>query len=167
MVGREPEYAMLREFLGPGLAAGAFALIGGPGIGKTTLWEAGIGGARECGWRVLCARPSGAETQMSFAALIDLLDGVETGALAVPAPQLAGLDRPCGMRSRWVFWHGDLHSGRDHESDAAQAARRIASASQARTADPMNGRIQPSHRVRRPGAALLALAAVLRLAPVA
>jgi AAA ATPase domain len=92
IVGREPEYAMLREFLGPGLAAGAFALIGGPGIGKTTLWEAGIGIARECGWRVLCARPSGAEAQMSFAALIDLLDGVETGALAVPAPQLAALE---------------------------------------------------------------------------
>ena len=86
IVGREPEYEVLREFLGADAAAGALALIGGPGIGKTTLWEAGIALGRERGWRVLCARPSRAEAQLSFAALIDLFDGVETGALARSAP---------------------------------------------------------------------------------
>ena len=92
IVGREPEYEVLREFLGADAAAGALALIGGPGIGKTTLWEAGIALGRERGWRVLCARPSRAEAQLSFAALIDLFDGVETGALAVPLPQRAALE---------------------------------------------------------------------------
>ena len=92
IVGREPECAVLREFLDSDPATRALVLVGGPGIGKTTLWEAGITIARECGWRVLCARPSSAEAQLSFAALIDLLDGVDTGALAVPGPQLAALE---------------------------------------------------------------------------
>ena len=73
---------MLREFLGADAAAGALAAHGGPGIGKTTLWEAGIAVARERGWRVLCARPSGAEAQLSFAALIDLFDGRRDGRAA-------------------------------------------------------------------------------------
>jgi len=92
LVGRELECATLRGFLERDAAVGALALIGGPGIGKTALWEAGIALGRERGWRVLSARPSGAEAQMSFAALIDLMDGVETGALAVPGPQLAALE---------------------------------------------------------------------------
>ena len=90
IVGREPEYELLREFFGAD--PGALVLTGGPGIGKTTLWEAGIAIARERGYRVLSARPSGAQAQLSFAALIDLFDGVSTGELAVPAPQLAALE---------------------------------------------------------------------------
>jgi hypothetical protein len=43
--------------------------------------------------RVLVARASGAEARLSFAALIDLCDGVDVGELAgVPAPQLAALE---------------------------------------------------------------------------
>ncbi len=42
--------------------------------------------------RVLSARPSGAEAQLSFATLIDLFDGVDTEELAaLPAPQLRAL----------------------------------------------------------------------------
>lgn len=92
IVGREPEYAVLREFLGADSSAQALALVGGPGIGKTTLWGTGIALGRKRGWRVLAARPSGAEAQLSFAALIDLFDGIDTGALAVPGPQLAALE---------------------------------------------------------------------------
>jgi DNA-binding NarL/FixJ family response regulator len=92
IVGRAPEYEMLREFFGTDPGAHALVLTGGPGIGKTTLWEAGIAIAAERGYRVLSARPSGAEAQLSFTALIDLLDGVSTGALAIPAPQRAALD---------------------------------------------------------------------------
>jgi DNA-binding CsgD family transcriptional regulator len=91
VIGREPELARLR-----GLASGrpgALVLTGGPGIGKTTLWEAGVEAAREAGVRVLAARPSGAEAQHSFATLIDLFDGVETEELAgLPAPQLRALE---------------------------------------------------------------------------
>ena len=36
IVGRAPELATLSEFLA---APGALMLTGGPGIGKTTLWE--------------------------------------------------------------------------------------------------------------------------------
>lgn len=71
----------------------AFVLAGGPGIGKTTLWEAGANAARERGLSVLSARPSDAEAQLSFTALTDLLEGIDTKALAdVPAPQLHALE---------------------------------------------------------------------------
>ena len=67
-----------------------------PGIGKTTLWEGGIALARAQGLRVLSARASGADARLSFAALIDLLDGVET-------EELAGLPAPQPPRWRWRF----------------------------------------------------------------
>ena len=91
IVGREAELALLDEFLGS--RDQALILEGGPGIGKTTLWEAGLELAAERGLRVLRARPSDAEAQLSFAALADLLDEVDTGALAgVPAPQRRALE---------------------------------------------------------------------------
>ena len=84
---------MLREFLAEASPVRALVLTGGPGIGKTTLWEAGIDGARERGLVVLLARPSGAEARLSFAALIDLFDGVDIGSLpGVPAPQRSALE---------------------------------------------------------------------------
>ena len=91
-VGRESELAALNAFFEDGNAR-AFVLMGGPGIGKTTLWEVGIEFARMHGWRVLSARASGADARLSFAALIDLLDGVETEELVgLPAPQLRALE---------------------------------------------------------------------------
>jgi hypothetical protein len=68
----------------------ALVLSGEPGIGKTTLWEAGIAAARERGVRVLVARPSGAETELSFAGLIDLCEGLEVDML--PEPQRDALE---------------------------------------------------------------------------
>ena len=53
IVGREPEYEVLREFFGADPGAHALVLTGGPGIGKTTLWEAGIAIGRERGYREL------------------------------------------------------------------------------------------------------------------
>jgi DNA-binding NarL/FixJ family response regulator len=92
IVGREPELAVLREFFRAGSSPRSFVLTGGAGIGKTTLWAAGIDVGRDEGWRALSARPSGAEAQLSFAALIDLFDGVEAEELeALPAPQLRAL----------------------------------------------------------------------------
>ena len=89
VVGRESELAALRE-----LSAPALVLSGGAGIGKTTLWEAGLEFARARGERVLAVRPSGAETGLAFAALIDLCDGVEAGELGdLPPPQRAALER--------------------------------------------------------------------------
>ena len=90
--GESPS-APLHGFLASGHGSRALALVGGPGIGKTTLWEAGIAEAEERGIRVLSTRASGAEAQLSFAALIDLLDRVEEDELAgLPGPQLRALE---------------------------------------------------------------------------
>jgi DNA-binding CsgD family transcriptional regulator len=93
VVGREAELAVLHDFLEPAAGRRALVVTGVPGIGKTTLWEATLDAARERGVRVLAAQASSAETQLSFAALIDLLDGVSREELsALPSPQLRGLE---------------------------------------------------------------------------
>src|SRR6266508_2650652 len=94
IVGREAEIVVLREFVkADSLPGAALVLSGEPGSGKTTLWEAGVTAARERGIRVLKTRASGAEAQLSFAALIDLLDGVHPTELAgLPKPQLHALE---------------------------------------------------------------------------
>jgi AAA ATPase domain len=91
IVGREAELEALTAFLdGP---ANALVLSGGPGIGKSTLWEAGTAAARERGIRVLSTRASDARPRLSFAALVDLFDGVDTTAFReVPSPQLSALN---------------------------------------------------------------------------
>jgi hypothetical protein len=88
MVGREPELTILAEFVASAPGGGALVLTGGPGVGKTTLWEAGRDAGLARGMRVLSVRPNSAETSLSYAGLTDLLDGVEPGALrGLPAPQ--------------------------------------------------------------------------------
>src|SRR3954464_10939442 len=93
LVGRESEQALLDAFLASAVAPRAFVLVGEPGIGKTFLWEAGVGAARQRGLRVLSARGSGAETGLSFGTLIDLLDRVGSGELiGLPPPQRQALE---------------------------------------------------------------------------
>ena len=93
MVGRERELVLLREFLALEGPARGIVLVGSPGAGKTILWEAAVAGARERELRVLVSRPSGAEAGLSFAALVDLCDGLELDALAnVPGPQRVALE---------------------------------------------------------------------------
>ena len=92
LIGREAELAEVGAFLSAGSPT-ALVLVGGPGIGKTSLWEAGVDGARDRGLRVLAARPTDAEAQHSFATLIDLLDGVASTELGgLPTPQLHALE---------------------------------------------------------------------------
>jgi predicted ATPase len=59
----------------------ALVLAGEPGIGKTTVWRAGIARAADRGYRVLSCRTAPAETRLSFSALGDLLAPVEPAAL--------------------------------------------------------------------------------------
>jgi DNA-binding CsgD family transcriptional regulator len=93
IVGREAELAALDEFADPGRLPRALVLSGGPGIGKTTLWEAGVAVARERGMRLLSTRASGAEAKLSFAGLIDLFDEVDREELSgLPRPQLRALE---------------------------------------------------------------------------
>jgi DNA-binding CsgD family transcriptional regulator len=68
-------------------------LAGGPGIGKTALWEAGVDAARRQGAAVISARPSEPETQLSFVALGDLLETVDDSVFAaLPGPQRHALE---------------------------------------------------------------------------
>ncbi len=66
----------------------ALLLEGEPGIGKSTVWLAATAAAAERGFRVLTARPSAAESRLSYAALADLLSSVDRSTLEVlPKPQ--------------------------------------------------------------------------------
>jgi DNA-binding CsgD family transcriptional regulator len=90
VVGRDEELAALADFVGGQLPA-ALLIEGAPGIGKTTLWLAGLALAGER-FRVLRSSPSRAETQLSYAGVADLLDGVLGEALVcVPEPQQRAL----------------------------------------------------------------------------
>jgi DNA-binding CsgD family transcriptional regulator len=88
VIGRENELSGVATFL-DAIPKGSFALllVGEAGIGKTTIWQAGIEMARDRGFRILSSRASGAETQLPFTGLADLLD-------AVPDPELSSLPRP-------------------------------------------------------------------------
>lgn len=91
--GREAELARLEAFLVSEEARRVLVLAGSPGIGKTTLWEAGLEIAGRHGIRVLSARPTDAEASLAFAALIDLLDGIATEELGpLPPPQREALE---------------------------------------------------------------------------
>jgi DNA-binding CsgD family transcriptional regulator len=92
IVGREAELSSLTEFVASERWPRAFVLTGGPGIGKTTLWDAAVAHGRKRGTHVLAARASGADTRLSFAALIDLLDGIgDEEFAALPPPQRSAL----------------------------------------------------------------------------
>lgn len=88
IVGREAEIEAIDAFLGERAALPASLVIEGPaGAGKSTLWQAAVDRAAVAGYVVLAARPSGAEVQLSLAALADLLEprlGEVSADLAAP-----------------------------------------------------------------------------------
>jgi DNA-binding CsgD family transcriptional regulator len=90
ILGRDAELAQVKSFLGS-VSGGPSALLleGAAGIGKTTLWHAGVSSARAGGHRVLSCRVAESEARLSFAALGDLFD-FELPDL--PAPQKRALD---------------------------------------------------------------------------
>jgi DNA-binding CsgD family transcriptional regulator len=95
VVGRDSELASLRDFVSS-IPAGAAVLVleGDAGVGKTTLWEAGLEEAVDRGFRVLAARPAESETALSFSGIGDLLGDVLDEALApLPAAQNRALSR--------------------------------------------------------------------------
>ncbi len=93
VVGRDAELSVLDDVLSAGAGGGAIVMIGGAGIGKTTLWDAAIGIARARGVRVLAARSSGSEAQLPFAGLIDLCGPIKPAELAeLPGPQRSALE---------------------------------------------------------------------------
>jgi DNA-binding CsgD family transcriptional regulator len=105
VVGRDAELGALGAVVNPAGGGGAVVMVGGPGIGKTTLWETAVDAARASGTCVLAARPSGSEARLTFAGLIDLCDGIEADVWAgLPTPQRSALEAavlradPAGMR---------------------------------------------------------------------
>src|SRR5690349_8230997 len=91
ILGREAEVQAVGRFL-DGPAPAALILEGSAGIGKTTVWRAGLEHAHRQGLRVLVTRPSEVETAPATAGLLDLLGDLfdEHGA-GLPAPQHAAL----------------------------------------------------------------------------
>ncbi len=87
VVGRDAELSALRGFV-ESVSEGAAVLVleGEAGMGKTTLWSAGVSNADERGIRVLRARPAESETDLSFAGLGDLLDPVLGDILGLLPP---------------------------------------------------------------------------------
>ena len=88
--GREAETRSIEAFLDRA-AAGPSALVlsGEPGIGKTALWQAGLGRAHARGARVLPHRAVEAEAVLSFAGISELLRGVVDELLAQPPAIMA------------------------------------------------------------------------------
>jgi DNA-binding CsgD family transcriptional regulator len=74
ITGREEEVTALRAFFdAAGEGPASIVLAGDAGIGKSTLWLAGVEAARERSLRVLAARPAEAEQGLAHAGLGDLL----------------------------------------------------------------------------------------------
>jgi DNA-binding CsgD family transcriptional regulator len=94
IVGREEELGVLHAFLDQE-ARGPLALVleGEAGIGKSTLWLAGVEAARERGLRVLSSRPAEAERGLAHVVLSDLFEGVLDEVLpALSAPRRHALE---------------------------------------------------------------------------
>src|SRR5215208_1077354 len=94
IVGRDQEFASVRDFVdGAGVGPAGLVLEGGPGIGKSTLWLAGVERARQSGSRILFSRPAEAERGLAHAGLGDLFEGVLDDVLPrLSAPRRRALE---------------------------------------------------------------------------
>lgn len=94
LVGRDAETRAVADFLASvSTAPSALVVEGEPGLGKTTLWLAGVQLAQERGFQVLAARPAAAESALAYSSLADLLGNVDMAAGKwLPDPQRLALD---------------------------------------------------------------------------
>ena len=92
--GRDEELGAVLAFLdlaAPGPQG--LLLEGQAGIGKSTVWTAGVEAARERGLRVLVARPAEAERGLAYAGLGDVFEDVLEDVLPLlPAPRRHALE---------------------------------------------------------------------------
>jgi DNA-binding CsgD family transcriptional regulator len=91
---RDEELASVRAFVSDaGGGSAALVLEGDAGIGKSTLWLAGVEHARALGIRVLSSRPAEAEHGLAHVGLGDLLEDVLDDVLpALPVPRRRALE---------------------------------------------------------------------------
>ena len=89
IIGREAELSVVQAFLDrPADGLRALVLEGGAGIGKSTLWQAGVTAAREQSLHVLTSRPAEAERTLAYVVLGDLFVDTDPELLAaLPAPR--------------------------------------------------------------------------------
>jgi DNA-binding CsgD family transcriptional regulator len=94
IVGREEELGSLYAFIGEaGRRLAALVFEGEAGIGKSTLWLAGLEHARRRGLRVLSSRPAEVERSLAHVGLGDLFEDVLDDVLpALPAPRRRALE---------------------------------------------------------------------------
>lgn len=94
VVGRDDELASVLEFVDE-MAGGASALVleGEAGIGKSTLWLAGVAHARTRKLHTLTSRPAEPEHSLAYAALGDLFEDVLDAVLpALTTPRRRALE---------------------------------------------------------------------------
>jgi DNA-binding CsgD family transcriptional regulator len=94
LISREEELASIHAFIGEErVRAAALVFEGEAGIGKSTLWLAGVEHARAQGFRVLSSRPAEAERGLAHVGLGDLFDDVLDEVLpALLAPRRRALE---------------------------------------------------------------------------
>jgi tetratricopeptide (TPR) repeat protein len=92
LIGRQRESAVVAAFIACTVGARALVLEGEPGIGKSTLWGAGVALALGRQDTVLWARATQAEASMSYAGLGDLLEPVADRLAGLSARQQVALD---------------------------------------------------------------------------
>lgn len=90
---RAAELNAISEFLDSvGTGAATVILEGEAGIGKSTLWGAGLAAASDKGYLTMVSRPVASEVSLPFSALGDLLEGLPNEMTAVlPVPQRQAL----------------------------------------------------------------------------
>jgi hypothetical protein len=131
VVGRDAELAAIADLL-DGTAAGPAVLVlaGEAGIGKTTLWRAGVRAAEERHCEVLACRPAATEVRLGYAGLADLLSGIGADPRRDDRARVARLaSRSSGHGGRTAPRPG---RGRSHRGDS----RRLPSSGPHRFADP-------------------------------
>lgn len=89
IIGRDAELSVVQAFLDrPAEGLRALVLEGDAGIGKSTLWQAGVAAARERSLPVLTSRPAEAERTLAYFVLGDLFADADPAMLvALPAPR--------------------------------------------------------------------------------
>ena len=101
LLGRTSELALIKQLaMDPARRPRGIVLEGEAGIGKTVLWAAGVDVAASSGVTVLSTRGTEPDTDVSFAALADLLRPVVDDILDdLPEPQRVALEVALGRRA--------------------------------------------------------------------
>ena len=92
ILGRQDELCLLEQLLE---ADGVAALLieGEAGIGKTTLWRAGLELARKHAFKVLSSSPTRGQRSFAYGALADLASGATERLDELPDPQRRALEQ--------------------------------------------------------------------------